>query len=95
MVNATASNLSSPASAVQLNNGQQLPVLGLGVYKATGDECRDAVLSALKLGYRHIDTAQFYQNEAEVGDAVRSSGVPREQIWVTTKVCAGVLLRLI
>lgn len=81
--------LSSLTSTVQLNNGLQLPVVGLGVYRSEpGSTTRDAVLSALKLGYRHIDTAQFYANEADVGQAVRDSGVPRDQVWITSKVRA-------
>eukprot|EP00195_Chlamydomonas_chlamydogama_P014418 CAMPEP_0202891642 /NCGR_PEP_ID=MMETSP1392-20130828/1651_1 /ASSEMBLY_ACC=CAM_ASM_000868 /TAXON_ID=225041 /ORGANISM="Chlamydomonas chlamydogama, Strain SAG 11-48b" /LENGTH=274 /DNA_ID=CAMNT_0049575457 /DNA_START=162 /DNA_END=986 /DNA_ORIENTATION=+ len=72
---------------VKLNNGVQLPLIGLGVYKSTpGNETYDAVISALKLGYRHIDTAQMYQNEVDVGKAVRDSGVPRSEIFVTTKL---------
>ncbi|MGQ0526068.1 MAG: aldo/keto reductase [Betaproteobacteria bacterium] len=64
-----------------------MPRLGLGVYQiASGGTCRRAVEHALKLGYRHIDTASFYGNEADVGRAVRESGVPREQVFVTTKL---------
>lgn len=74
-------------TTVSLNNGLQIPAVGLGVFKSEpGSTTRDAVLSALKLGYRHVDTAQFYGNEADVGQAVRDSGIPREQIWITTKV---------
>jgi len=75
---------------LKLNDGRAIPVLGLGVYKSEpGAQAYDAVLNALKLGYRHIDTAQFYQNEADVGKAVRDSGIPREEIWVTTKLWSG------
>ncbi|KAI9335265.1 NADP-dependent oxidoreductase domain-containing protein [Obelidium mucronatum] len=63
-----------------------LPAVGLGVYRAAPEECYESVLKALKLGYRHIDTAAFYQNEADVGRAVRDSGIPRSEIWVTTKL---------
>ncbi|KAJ3029261.1 UNVERIFIED_CONTAM: hypothetical protein HDU68_012672 [Siphonaria sp. JEL0065] len=63
-----------------------IPTVGLGVYRAEPGECYAAVLSALKLGYRSVDTAAFYQNEADVGRAIRDSGIPREQIWVTTKL---------
>ncbi|KAG7376497.1 hypothetical protein PHYPSEUDO_013295 [Phytophthora pseudosyringae] len=70
-----------------LPSGAQIPVIGLGVYKAEpGAEAYNAVLAALKLGYRHIDTAQFYQNEADVGRAVRDSGIPRAEIFVTSKL---------
>ncbi|MCZ7582868.1 MAG: aldo/keto reductase [Deltaproteobacteria bacterium] len=74
-------------SAYRLNNGVDMPVFGLGVWQAkSGGETRDAVLHALELGYRHIDTAKAYGNEADVGAAVRSSGVPRASIFVTTKL---------
>lgn len=63
-----------------------IPQLGLGVYKVPEDEVYDTVRSALELGYRHIDTASFYANEAGVGQAIRDSGIPREEIFVTTKV---------
>lgn len=70
-----------------LNNGINMPVLGLGVYMtAPGRETRDAVAWALEAGYRHIDTARFYDNERDVGLAVRESGLRREQIFVTTKL---------
>lgn len=61
-------------------------MLGLGVYQTKGEDAKSAVLAALKLGYRHIDTAQGYYNESEVGEAVKASGMHRDQIWVTTKV---------
>lgn len=71
---------------VQLNNGLKMPVLGYGVYQVTKDECERCVLDALKTGYRLIDTAQSYFNEEEVGNAIVKSGVPRENIFLTTKV---------
>ena len=71
---------------VQLNNGLKMPVLGYGVYQVTKDECERCVLDALKTGYRLIDTAQSYFNEEEVGNAIVKSGVPREEIFLTTKV---------
>ena len=70
---------------VTLSNGVEMPVIGLGVYKS-GEQTYDAVRRALELGYRHIDTAAFYGNEADVGRAVRDSGIPREEIFVTTKL---------
>ncbi len=74
-------------STVRLNNGVQMPWLGLGVYKSKpGKETEQAVRWALEIGYRHIDTATLYANEADVGRAVRDSGVPRESIFITTKV---------
>lgn len=69
-----------------LSNGISIPQLGLGVYKVPAEEVYDAVLSALNLGYRHIDTASFYGNEEGVGRAIIDSGIPREEIFVTTKV---------
>jgi len=64
----------------------RVPALGFGTWQMEGDEARDGVKHALELGYRHIDTAQIYGNEAEVGDGIRSSGISREDIWLTTKV---------
>lgn len=70
-----------------LHNGVKMPFLGLGVYKAKdGKEVKDAIYHALEAGYRHIDTASFYGNEEGVGHAVRTGGVAREEIFVTTKV---------
>lgn len=71
---------------VTLNNGVKMPILGYGVYQVTKEECERCVLDALKVGYRHIDTAQAYNNEEEVGLAIEKSGVPREKIFLTTKV---------
>ncbi|WP_296233086.1 aldo/keto reductase [Pseudomonas sp. UBA4617] len=67
-------------------NGLNLPAIGLGTWPMTGTECTQAVRQALELGYRHIDTAAAYANEAAVGQALRDSDVPREQIHLTTKV---------
>ncbi|MCX2837964.1 aldo/keto reductase [Salinimicrobium sp. MT39] len=70
-----------------LHNGVTMPVLGLGVYKAKeGSEVIESVHHALDAGYRHIDTASFYENESGVGEAIKSSKIPREEIFVTTKV---------
>jgi methylglyoxal/glyoxal reductase len=72
---------------LKLNTGAEIPQIGLGVWQApSGEVTRDAVTAALKFGYRHIDTARIYGNEADVGAAVRASGIPREQIFVTTKL---------
>lgn len=74
-------------STVALNNGTKMPRLGLGVYQTpNGTPTVDAVTWALEAGYRHIDTARIYRNEESVGKAVRDSHIPREQIWVTTKL---------
>ncbi|KAI1785910.1 Aldo/keto reductase [Ganoderma leucocontextum] len=64
--------------------GRSMPRIGLGVYQ--NDDAKPAVLAALKSGYRHVDTARMYENEKQVGEAVRESGVPREQVFVTSKV---------
>jgi len=69
-----------------LSNGVKMPMLGYGVYQVTKEECERCVLDALKAGYRSIDTAQSYFNEEEVGSAVGKSGIPRNQIFLTTKV---------
>lgn len=66
--------------------GARVPALGLGTWKLRGDPCRRAVAEGLDLGYRHVDTAQMYRNEAEVGAGVRDSGVDPSTLWVTTKV---------
>jgi diketogulonate reductase-like aldo/keto reductase len=73
-------------STLTLNNGVKMPRLGLGVWKCSGAEAEKAVSWALEAGYRHIDTARIYGNEAEVGRAVRSSGIAREEIFITTKL---------
>lgn len=74
-------------STLRLNDGTAMPRLGLGVYQiAAGGSCRRAVEHALKIGYRHVDTASFYGNEADVGRALRESALPREQMFVTTKL---------
>ncbi|MCS7241605.1 MAG: aldo/keto reductase [Candidatus Caldatribacterium sp.] len=67
-------------------HGAKVPVIGLGTWDLRGEEGYQAVLSALSLGYRHIDTAEFYENEREVGRAIKDSGLPRDAIFLTTKV---------
>lgn len=71
---------------IALNNGVELPALGLGVFQTPPDETRDAVRAALDAGYRHIDTAAAYGNEREVGEAVRSSGRDRSDVFLETKI---------
>ena len=71
---------------VTLSNGVKMPVLGYGVYQVTPEECERCVLDALAAGYRLLDTAQSYFNEQQVGSAILRSGVPREEIFLTTKV---------
>lgn len=71
---------------VTLSNGVAMPILGYGVYQVTPQEFERCVLDALSVGYRSLDTAQSYYNEEQVGSAVRKSGVPRNEIFLTTKV---------
>lgn len=71
---------------VSLSNGVKMPILGYGVYQVTKDECERCVSDALRAGYRHIDTAQSYFNEEEVGKAIAASGLPREELFLTSKV---------
>ncbi len=71
---------------VTLYNSVKMPILGYGVYQVTKEECERCVLDALKAGYRSIDTAQSYFNEEEVGEAIQKSGVPRNEIFLTSKV---------
>jgi 2,5-diketo-D-gluconate reductase B len=66
--------------------GVDVPEIGMGTYKLFGKECRKAVLDAIEIGYRHIDTAQIYENEREIGEAIRSSKIDREEFFLTTKV---------
>ena len=70
----------------ELSNGVKMPQLGYGVYQVTQDECERCVRDALEVGYRHIDTAQSYFNEEQVGAAVAASGIERTDLWLTTKV---------
>src|SRR5580700_166446 len=73
-----------------LADGNQVPVLGLGVWQVPdGGQCTDTVRWALEAGYRHIDTAQAYGNEESVGRALRDSGVPRDEVFITTKFAPG------
>ncbi|EHJ52012.1 aldo/keto reductase [Streptococcus macacae] len=71
---------------VTLNTGAKMPILGFGVYQIPPEETERAVGDAIALGYRHIDTAQYYRNEAGVGHALKASGLPREEFFITTKV---------
>lgn len=71
---------------IRLNDGNTIPQLGLGVYKVDDDEAQRTVATALEVGYRHLDTAEYYGNEAGVGRALAASGVPRDDVYLTTKV---------
>ena len=75
-------------NCITLNNGVKIPQLGLGTWFIDDDKAADAVKEAVKLGYRHFDTAQAYGNERGVGEGIRTCGVPREQLFVTSKVAA-------
>jgi 2,5-diketo-D-gluconate reductase A len=75
--------------AVTLARGGAMPLVGLGTWQLTGSRCHDAVRAALDVGYRLVDTAAIYGNEREVGRAARDSGVPREAVFVTTKLAPG------
>jgi len=66
--------------------GVEIPEIGLGTYKLFGKECKKVVADALSIGYRHIDTAQMYKNEKEIGDAIHYANVPREEVFLTTKI---------
>ncbi|MCC0645285.1 MULTISPECIES: aldo/keto reductase [unclassified Clostridioides] len=71
---------------VELSNGVKIPKLGFGVFQITKEECEKCVLEAISVGYRHIDTAQSYFNEEEVGNAISKCGLKREELFITTKV---------
>ncbi|NUP38195.1 MAG: aldo/keto reductase [Streptomyces sp.] len=75
--------------SLTLNNGTSIPQLGFGTYQIDPKDTRHAVLTALETGYRHIDTAEMYGNEKEVGQAVRDSGLPRAEVFVTSKLNNG------
>jgi len=75
--------------SITLNNGVEIPQLGFGVYQIDPDETKDATLAALEVGYRHIDTAEMYGNEAGVGEAIRASGIDRSEVFVTSKLNNG------
>lgn len=74
---------------ITLNNGVEIPQLGFGVFQIPPEKTRDATLAALETGYRHIDTAEMYGNEKEVGQAVRESGIDRSELFVTSKLNNG------
>ena len=71
---------------VTLNNGVRMPAVGFGTWDVRGESGRQAIIQALELGYRLLDTAQMYENEDIVGKAVRDSGIPRKDIFITTKL---------
>ncbi|GAQ80986.1 Aldo/keto reductase family protein [Klebsormidium nitens] len=81
-----ASECAALTSSVTLNTGFEMPVLGLGTYKAKGVDVRNAVKWAIEAGYRHIDTASIYRNEEDIAEAIRDSRVARESLFITSKV---------
>ena len=76
---------------IRLNNGIEIPQIGVGTWTLRGETARQNVRLALEAGFRHIDTAQGYENEAEVGQGIIDSGVPRQEIFVTTKVATNIM----
>ena len=78
--------MTATVPSIALNNGSSIPQLGFGVFQIPPEQTRDATALALEVGYRHIDTAEMYGNEAGVGEAVRASGIDRSEIFVTSKL---------
>lgn len=76
-------------NTIELASGYSIPQLGLGTWQLTGDTCRNAVSSAIELGYRHIDTAFAYENHAEVAAGIKQSGIARDNLFITTKIPLG------
>ncbi len=74
---------------IDLNDGRAIPQLGFGVFQIPPEDTREATALALQMGYRHIDTAEMYRNEAGVGEAVRDSGLSRDEVWITSKLNNG------
>ncbi|KAI0396384.1 Aldo/keto reductase [Xylariaceae sp. FL0594] len=79
-------DLKNSSKTYTLASGDKIPAIGLGTWQSTKGQAAEAVKHALQIGYRYIDTAYAYGNESEVGEGVRASGVPREQVWITTKL---------
>lgn len=78
--------MDNKTSYIQLNDGNKIPQIGLGVWQATPEQTAMAVREALQVGYRHIDTASIYRNESGVGVGFRESGLPRQEVFITTKI---------
>jgi 2,5-diketo-D-gluconate reductase A len=79
----------SDVPSLQLNDGNQIPQLGFGVFQIEPEDTAEAVTSALEIGYRHIDTAEMYENEREVGEGLRASGLGRDEVFITSKLNNG------
>ncbi|MDR1653828.1 MAG: aldo/keto reductase [Prevotellaceae bacterium] len=71
---------------LKLNNGLEMPQFGLGTYQMSNEDCKQACLTAFHNGYRHVDCAHAYRNERGLGEAVKESGIPREELWITSKL---------
>ena len=86
-MNAQEKTTTAGVPVVKLNNGVEMPRFGLGTFLQGSNEiCKQSCLTALRAGYRHIDTAHAYYDEEGVGEAVKESGIPREEIWITSKL---------
>src|SRR4029078_2793848 len=79
----------NPVPDIKLNDGTTIPQLGFGTFQIKPEQTQEAVEGALEAGYRHLDTAQMYRNEEGVGRAIAASGIPRDQLYVTTKLNNG------
>ncbi|MDT5176329.1 MAG: 2,5-diketo-D-gluconate reductase, partial [Mycobacterium sp.] len=79
----------TPVPEIELNDGSRIPQVGFGVYKVAPEETAAAVRTALEIGYRHLDTATMYHNEAGVGQGVRDAGVQRGDVYITSKLDNG------
>ena len=86
MTTETTTQPNNPPLFTKEIKGTTVPTLGFGTFQLEGDTCRQAVIKALETGYRHIDTARMYKNEAEVGQAVRDSNIPRKDIFIVSKI---------
>ena len=86
-MNAQEKTTTADVPLIRLNNGVEMPRFGLGTFLQGSNEiCKQSCLTALRAGYRHIDTAHAYYDEEGVGEAVKESGIPREEIWITSKL---------
>jgi diketogulonate reductase-like aldo/keto reductase len=81
-----AQNMKVNVPVLKLNNGLEMPQFGLGTYQMSNEDCKQACLTAFHNGYRHVDCAHAYRNERGLGEAVKESGIPREELWITSKL---------
>lgn len=86
MAASLASVVRSLSTRVRLSDGNLVPILGLGTWMAEKDACKNAALHAISVGYRLLDTASIYENEKELGEAVKECGLPRQELFVTSKL---------